>query len=688
MKKSTILTLIVFAAVYIFLLSYFKPSLLFSQTITAGGDTASHYPTAAMMRDELLPNLKISGWTQGNYAGTPLFQFYFPLAFILMALLSFIIPLQIAFKLVTLLGTFLLPLTAYTSFRLMKFKHPTPLLAALFTLPFIFMEANSMWGGNIPSTLAGEFSHSLSLALAILFLGCLYQGITEKKHIIRNAILLAAIGLTHVYTLFIVVMSSAILLTQNFKQHFKYLFKTYLLAFLLLAFWILPFIAGLAYTTPYNIPWDIKSFTEVFPKTLLPFLIIASITFLYLLYKKQLKHRELYLFFPLIISTFFFFIANNLNLIDIRFLSFIQYYITFAAAFGIFLLLEKIKKFQAAIILLITIAVLAMVAVSITFIPGWIRWNYSGFEGKPDYSQFQEINTALSGSLQQPRVMFEHSSIHNKFGTTRAFESLPYFAHRQTLEGLYMQASPSSPFIFYLQSELSKEQSCPFWNLYPCTHMNITKGTEHLKLFNVQHILAVSPEAKAALSKHPEYSLLKNISEYSIYELTTNENAYVTLAKYQPLYFKTENWKPVSYNWFRYANTSIPLVFNREASSYKITSLDQMKAIPIPSNCSLQETIEQEKIIINTSCINQPLIIKISYHPGWKVKQGAEKIFLISPSFMLLYPQQETVILQYESTPAKKLGTTLTILGILFILVVWWFRPKVFFASRGYKKSR
>ena len=34
-----------------------------------------------------------------------------------------------------------------------------------------------MWGGNIPSTLAGEFSHSLGFALAVMFVGLLYQGV-------------------------------------------------------------------------------------------------------------------------------------------------------------------------------------------------------------------------------------------------------------------------------------------------------------------------------------------------------------------------------------------------------------------------------------------------------------------------------------------------------------------------------
>ncbi|HLC57805.1 MAG TPA: hypothetical protein VJH95_04490, partial [Candidatus Nanoarchaeia archaeon] len=98
MKKQTILELIILASILIFLLAYFKPSLILSKTITSGGDTASHYPTAVFLKENLFP-LRISGWSQGNYAGSPLFQFYFPLTFYLMAALSYLIPMQVAFKL-------------------------------------------------------------------------------------------------------------------------------------------------------------------------------------------------------------------------------------------------------------------------------------------------------------------------------------------------------------------------------------------------------------------------------------------------------------------------------------------------------------------------------------------------------------------------------------------------------------
>ena len=160
------------------------------------------------MKDYLLPHGKISGWTPGNYAGFPILNFYFPLPFVLIALLGYIIPLEISFKLITILGILSLPVTTFFFFRLIKFKFPIPIIAAMSSLLFLFIESYSMWGGNIPSTLAGEFTYSIGLSLSVLFLGTLYKGISEKKYLILNSILLALIGLNHIYTLLFAGFSS------------------------------------------------------------------------------------------------------------------------------------------------------------------------------------------------------------------------------------------------------------------------------------------------------------------------------------------------------------------------------------------------------------------------------------------------------------------------------------------------
>ncbi|MEE9437293.1 MAG: 6-pyruvoyl-tetrahydropterin synthase-related protein, partial [Candidatus Adiutricales bacterium] len=147
-----------FLLVYFFLFSFLKPGLIFSDTLTTGGDTASHYFSAVYLKDHILPQGRIMGWQPGNYAGFPLFQFYFPMPFFIMVLLSLVIPLTVSFKIVSLAGVFSLPLAVYYLLRKTGFKKPAPELGMVFILSFLFMESNAMWGGNITSTLAGEFA--------------------------------------------------------------------------------------------------------------------------------------------------------------------------------------------------------------------------------------------------------------------------------------------------------------------------------------------------------------------------------------------------------------------------------------------------------------------------------------------------------------------------------------------------
>src|SRR3989337_3584987 len=159
--------------IFVFILSYFQPAFFSSLNVPTGGDMASHYYPAKYLKEVLLPKGRVVGWMQGNYAGFPLFQIYFPCPFLLIVLLSYLLPMQIAFKVISILGIFSLPFCVYFTLKLMHYKFPMPILGALFTLPFLFMEANSMCGGHIPSTLAGQFPFGIGFSLRLLVVGTL-----------------------------------------------------------------------------------------------------------------------------------------------------------------------------------------------------------------------------------------------------------------------------------------------------------------------------------------------------------------------------------------------------------------------------------------------------------------------------------------------------------------------------------
>ncbi len=244
-----------------FAASYFPASIMFDPTTTNGGDMGSHYYPAYYLREVLLPRWQLMGWCPGNYAGYPSFQFYFPLSFVLMAALSAVVPLAVAFKLVTILGSLLLPPCAYLCLRLLGVPFPGPALGAISTLFFIFMEANSMWGGNIPSTLAGEFTFSIGLALAVLFVGALRKTMRTGRGRMANAVLVALIGLFHGYPLIWAGLVSLMELvtTRGWWRRIGTLVTIHGVAILLMAFWLVQLLWYAPWTTAFNPTWIIRS---------------------------------------------------------------------------------------------------------------------------------------------------------------------------------------------------------------------------------------------------------------------------------------------------------------------------------------------------------------------------------------------------------------------------------------------
>ncbi len=721
---------VVLLVIYGFLVSIFRPELMFSMSITTGGDTASHYLPAKFLAEELLPKGRLIGWLPGWYGGMPLFQFYFPLPFLLMALLSYVIPLQIAFKLVSVLGIFLLPLCALQCMRLMGFRFPAPAYAAAFTLPFLFMESHSMWGGNIPSTMAGEFTYGIGLSLTILFFGALYRGLGEGRHVLHNAVLLAAIALCHVYTVLWAVASSTFLLlvgrarmerppwtragfaayAADFTVRLSYLAKSYPLAFMLAGFWVVPLIIRLKHTTSYDIPWNITE--EVLPPILWPYLILA----LYGIYRsiRGLEHRMGFYVYSIGMALVFFFLAHDIGVVDIRFLPFVYLALMMLAAYG---LSEASAGSRSAwtlplIALLLTVfwvdsnkQVVVVEKDVIKIFPKelskaladwkyggysayWAKWNYEGFEAKPEWKPYKAANDFLRGGPGDPRAQFEHNDQYNSAGTVRAFESIPLFSGRSILEGLYMQSIHTSPFSFYIQSEISDQQSCPYWAVWPCAHFNLEDGARHLKMFNVRHIVARSEKLKAAVRNGSGWRLAFSADPYEVWELTSNPDHYVTVPVNEPVLFETSDWKNISYTWFRgmelldtpvaFAPSSDPkdaALFRNIVKNPSVESLDSLPSMPVGRACRINESVTAESIEFTTDCVGAPHIVGVSYYPSWAV-DGADRIYLVSPSFMLVYPTGEHVRLYYAKRLEDWFGIALTVSAAALIAYAFLSRDR------------
>jgi len=250
-----LVTLLAVASVIVIVAWQMDPSLVLANTTTTGGDTGAHVGLAGYLKSNLLPGLHLTGWYPGAYDGLPLYTFYFPMADLAAAVMGYVIPFNIAFKLATLLGSFLLPVAAWAFGRLAGLERPRPAVLALATLPFLFDQSYTIYGGNLYSTLAGEYSYSLGLSIALVFLGVVVYGMRTGRLRALGAVLLASCALCHLVPAMFAMAGVAVIfvLSPPSWRRLWWILTSVGTGLLLIAFWAVPFVLEQAYTT--NMGW-------------------------------------------------------------------------------------------------------------------------------------------------------------------------------------------------------------------------------------------------------------------------------------------------------------------------------------------------------------------------------------------------------------------------------------------------
>jgi hypothetical protein len=690
-------TALVFLTIYVTLFYFYSPKVLFSLTTTAGGDTGAHHYPAMYLIQELLPKLRMTGWAPGWYAGMPMLTFYFPFPFLLIALLDIVLPYTLSFKLITALGVFLLPVTAYAFGRLIRFRSPFPQLAAAMSVGFLLMGSYTIYGGNIFSTLAGEFGYSLSFALVWLFLGTLYRGMERSRYdclFAVNGLILMALVLSHIVTtIALVVIAPGLLLIHRRRQALVYMAAVFGLGFCLTAFWGLPFLDKLPWTA--HVAWDqLNRFTDLVPIDLYPAVALGVLGMGYALSRRDTKTLPLLWITASMVVMFY--VLPDGRLWNARLLPFVYFSTFLWAAYGAAWLVqpfmamaEKLLRVPPrtskwlyapawAVLVGVVVTVASLVAGSLaeenasgtTTARGWATWNYSGYEGKPAWPAYKQINDFIAG-LPPGRVMVEHSDKIDKYGTMRAFEILPYWTGQPTMEGTLMEASFTAPFHFINQAELSVQPSNAIVGVdYP--GRDTQRGLTHLQLMNIPYLMTVSPEVTTEVAADPRAELLAKMDGMSIYRVA-GVTGYVDVAKNRPVRLKAKDsreWRDEVVKWYKNESAlNVPIIWDRgekALSEFRSITPEQVTDPPVePIDTDgrvVMEQLDNEKLTFQTTAIGVPHWIKVSYFPNWHVT-GADGPFVASPSLMMVIPRQSRVTLTYGRTASNTVGQLLTAFG-------------------------
>jgi hypothetical protein len=710
------LTVLAFGAIYLVLLKTLQWNLILDATTAAGGDMGSHHYVATFLREELLPRGRVTGWAPGWFAGIPMLTFYFPLPYVLIALLSFPLGDQVAFKLVTTLGLFLLPLTCWAAFRVLRLREPAPLLAACAATVFLFMaqvtpsQQFTIWGGNIASTMAGEFPFSISFALLPLAMAVLFRVCEDGKGWRAAALLVSAVVLSHILTTIVLVLGVTVLVLRRplavALASLRRLAGVLLVAFCLTAFWGLPFLLRVQYTAHFR--WtQLTAYSLLLPNEIRPYLVLTVVGLVVAVARGE--RRVLLYTWPAAVAAFVFValirIAPEAALWNARMLPFIYLFSLLVAAYGASAaagwlgeLLQRRTGVPLRYAWLAVVAVMVVAPVVASwrhrgFVPGWAKYNYQGFEVKPGWPEARALFDTLA-RLPPGRVMWEFNRDYERFGTTRTLENIPVFGGQPTMEGLLIESSMNAPFHFINQAETSETatQAVPGID-YP--GFDFPTGLAHLRLFGVRYYVAYDACRKdpkkedwrpcaelgmqdqevqaASAAGLPEVA---RSGRFTIYEAGSGK--LVEVPEFRPVLLDHPDWRANGLTWYHNPDwLQTPLVFASkddpaaraafaEAGPPPLTSLPRER-LDRPGELEATTSKTGDVVSFTTDRVGEPHVVKVSWFPNWRV-EGAEGPWLLSPGLMVVVPTQAEVRLSYRDTPIDLAGKALTVVGFGVLL--------------------
>jgi hypothetical protein len=540
------------------------PGLLLANTTTTGGDTGAHVALAAYLKTHLLPHLHLTGWYPGAYDGLPLYTFYFPFSDLVAAVLGAVIPFAVAFKLATLLGSFTLPVAAWAFGRLAGLERPRPALLALATLPFLFDQSFTIYGGNLYSTLAGEYSFSLGLSVALVLLGVVVRGLRTGQLRAAGTVLMAVAVLCHLVTALFALVGVVVLfvLAPPSWRRLWWIVSSIGTGLLLVAFWAVPFALDQPYAT--NMGWlNVSGYAGLLaPGGDRWVLALGAVGLVVAIVRRQ---RPMALFGVLgLLSGLAVVFEPQGKLYNTRFLPlwWICAYLLagYAVAEGGVLAATVIRRWQARIwereasmsgpvatatgllpprryawapgavgVPLVALgAVLALVLPSLLVssttnvslgpihirsnnVRYWAQWNYSGYERKAAWPEMQGLVSTMDRVSRRSgcgRAMWEYNAGLVRFGTPMAPMLLPYWTDGciDSMEGLLFESSATTPYHFIDQAELSAQPSeavVPQTTGIRYGPLDVALGVEHLRVLGVRYFLASSPSVQAQADADP-----------------------------------------------------------------------------------------------------------------------------------------------------------------------------------------
>ena len=337
-------------------------------------------------------------------------------------------------------------------------------------------------------------------------------------------------------------------------------------------------------------------------------------------------------------------------------------------------------------------------------VPDWAEWNYNGYERKAAFPEYRGLITMMEGVAADPelgcgRAMWEYENDRlNRYGTPMAPMLLPFWTDGciGSMEGLYFEASSTTPYHFLNQRALSANCSCAQRDLPYGSGFDIDLGVQQLQLMGVRYYLAFSEEAVAAAAQHPDLTEVAHDDVWHAY-LVADSDMVVPLTNEPAVLTGVEpgmHWVGPNSKWFEdpsrwdvFLAEDGPDNWQRVAVGEEAPKGDEAvdvgdrpgwtreDVLTEPVARPLQEItvsaidVDRQSISFDVSEPGVPVLVRMSYFPNWQAS-GADGPYRVSPNLMVVVPTSTHVELTYGWTPVDIGSYALTGVGIAGALLL------------------
>jgi len=772
---------IIFTTLMVFLT--LQPALIFRNNTPTGGDMGAHVYGPAYLRDHLLTSLRLSGWSNDWYSGLPIYRFYMVLPALFIVALDVVLPYGIALKLVAVVGLLALPLCTWLFARLARLAFPIPELLVVASTIFLFDESFTIYGGNIASTMAGEFSFSIALAFTILGFGVFIRALETNSLRIASTVLLALAALSHGIVLLFAFLGYVLILAM-YRDAAKWKFGLPVIgtAVLLSAFWVVPFVLNHSYMTDMKYEPQPTGYGESFIDMFFPLHTVfdvivtgfAVIGFLSALWRRNNIASWMGIYgvvlaigvfvaresLPIIgllwnprILPFFYLLRYMLMMVGIyeaiiavaRFVS-LEHAASRVARTGEEQTLAPSPRgrlnFNVITALVVSVICLGVIGFRFQelpfatirtaadgserygigpfsvprsndgFVDGWARWNFTGYEGKNAYGEYRALVETMKQIGEDPRfgcgrALWENNGETNKYGTTMGLMLLPHWTDGciGSMEGLFFEASGTTPYHFITAAAMSKQSSNPVRELRYDDN-KAALGVRYLQELGVRYYMGFTPEAVREASAQPDLTEIARTGPWVIYQVAGSD--LVVPLTVEPVVAccrsddetnlshvgdAKERWLEIGTSWFQNPNDwsampaadgpaewqriTVGVDMNRRIGEVDdrsrrvdiVTPVEPFSPRSVAAATVTDVVQGRSSVSFRVDKIGTPILVRTSYFPNWNAS-GAQGPYRIAPNMMVVVPTQNEVSLNFGWSFLDIFAYVLTIAGIV-VLVRW-----------------